>query len=411
MSELPKDSYKCNLDSRTPSVSMTNDIKTSPIRNTTVNLALSKVSAGATIYYSWTTDSDAPVDYALKKAITANDLDGVNIEGSGMSGVYYLHINIESAYGKTDTKTFGPFYFDNQAPIITDFEIEDDSKPLEKRTVSFTINEFPKGSAGSEIDKIYLYYGIHGEQNNNSLVLYSKDGDNNLLGINENGRVSFTLFASDLGLQKEEQAYYDIGIYASDTLGNTTTIANYTFFKNPVNFDTRSAVSITADTTAIPIFTADGVNVYDSNKDLSFRFTFSYQADEYNINEFYLGDTLIEKNNYVNYFSVVNETDGITLTVKRGLVGYIRLNLTATSGTGESEVNRDSNDFSFYMSNGFSNSVTNNYGAVTTGTLLINKVYFLGTYAFYAGGTGTEADPYSIKLSTSYSETNSTRRN
>ena len=35
----------------------------------------------------------------------------------------------------------------------------------------------------------------------------------------------------------------------------------------------------------------------------------------------------------------------------------------------------------------------------------------LGTYAFYAGGTGTEADPYSIKLSTSYSETNSTRRN
>ena len=34
----------------------------------------------------------------------------------------------------------------------------------------------------------------------------------------------------------------------------------------------------------------------------------------------------------------------------------------------------------------------------------------LGTYAFYSGGTGTEADPYSIKLSTDLIETNSTSR-
>lgn len=383
LSELPKDSYKCNLDSRTPSVSMTNDIKSNPVRNTVVNLALTKVSTGAILYYSWTMDSDAPVDYALRKAITASDLDGVNIEGSGMSGVYYLHVNIESAYGKTETKTFGPFYFDNQAPVISDLLIEDDSKPLEKRTVSFTINELPKGSAGSEIEKIYLYYGIHGEQNNNSLVLYSKDGNKNLFEINENGRVSFTLYASDLGLQAEEQAYFDIGVYASDTLGNTTSIANYTFYNSVVNFDTRSSVSVTASTAAKPIFTADGIDVYDSNVDLTFRFTFSYQADEYNVNEFYLGDTLIEKGNYANYFSLTNETDGLTLTINRGLVGYVRLKLNATSGSGESEISRDSNDFSFYMSNGFSNSITNNFGAINSGTLLINKVYFLGSYAFY----------------------------
>lgn len=34
----------------------------------------------------------------------------------------------------------------------------------------------------------------------------------------------------------------------------------------------------------------------------------------------------------------------------------------------------------------------------------------LGTYAFYAGGTGTEADPYSIKLSTDLVETNTTKK-
>lgn len=383
ISELPKATYKCNLDSRTPSVNMTNDIKSSPVRNTTVNLAFSKLSAGAMLYYSWTTDSNVPVDFAFKKPITTNELEGLNIECTGLNGVYYLHVNVESAYGKIETKTFGPFYFDNQAPIISNLEIEDPSKPLDKRNVSFTIEELPKGSAGSTIDKIYLYYGIHGEQTNNRLVVYSKDGSDNLFEINENGRVSFVLYGNKIGLLEESQGYYDIGFYASDTLGNTTTIVNYTFCKDVVNFDNRSSVEINVETTATPIFTAEGINLYDTNDDLSFRFRFSYQADEYNINEFYLGDTLISRDNYADYFSAVNEADGITLTIRKGLVGYIRLNLMATSGSGQSEINRDSRYFSFYISDGFNNAVTKNFEAVDNGTLLINKVYFLGTYSYY----------------------------
>ena len=381
--EMPKETQKCNLDSRTPSVNMTNEIKTNSTKNAVVNLAFSRVSVGATLYYSWTVDSEPPVDYALSKSITSNDLNGVNIEGNGMSGVYYLHVRIESAYGKSETKTFGPFYFDNQAPVITDLEVEDATKALEKRTISFTINELPKGSAGSQIENVYLYYGIHGESDNNVLVLYNKDSSKNYFEIAENGRVSFVLNTSDLNMATETQGYYDLGFYASDSLGNVSNVANYVFCNDIVNFDNRSSIDITVETEAVPIFAAEDVDVYDSNSNISFKFTFSYQADEYNVNEFYLGDTLIDKDQYGAYFTVVNEVDGITLNIKQGLVGYVRLNLIATSGLGQSVAERTSRDFSFYISNGFSSSITYNYNAVKNGTVFINKVYFLGTYAFY----------------------------
>lgn len=381
--ELPKEAQKCNLDSRTPGINMTNEIKPNPVKSAVANLAFSRVSTGATLYYSWTVDSEPPVDYALSKEITTNYLNGIDIEGTSMSGVYYLHTRIESAYGKSEAKTFGPFYFDNLAPIITDLYVEDPTKALEKRTVSFTINEAPKGSAGSQIENIYLYYGIHGSTDNNSLVLYNKDSSTNHFEISENGRVSFTLYYSDLNLPTESQGYYDIALYASDTLGNVSNVANYVFCNELVNFDNRSTIDIRVDTDAKPIFATEDINVYDSNSSTKFRFTFSYQADEYNINEFYLGDNLIEKDQYDNYLTIENELDGITLTFKEGLVGYYRLNLIASSGFGSSMAERVSRDFGFYISNGFNSSITNNFDAVKNGTVFINKVYFLGTYAFY----------------------------
>jgi|GEM_PF-2480705 len=405
---LPRNSEwdsTCALDTRTPKVDIdsTYNIPAAPIKSTTVPIAVSKTTKGAVMEYAWTVEPEAPAIYTNKEVLTSTS-QVVRLQANGMSGTYYLHVYMKSVYGKVTTQTFGPFLFDNSAPSITGLMVEEATKALKERNVTFYVNDEPRGNASSGIVQIYAYYLFRGESASKTLLLYEAGRDEKLnkFNIPENNRVSFLLTYSDLGISKEDQKDVTLAFYAVDTLGNVASITNYTYCPTNVNFDARSEVGVTMSCEKAEFFNADGTPVFNTAGTLpKFNFTFSRQADEYDIRELYIGDkkivayteegTRIDNSGIEQYIDADNsssDADGVHVVFKQGVVGYIRINFIAISGMEANRSVQTSEDVSFYLTLGADVAETVNYKATQGGTLFINKVYQLDTAVFYYHANG-----------------------
>ena len=401
--EIPRDSEwdnSCSLDTRIPRVDLDGTYvpSSNSQRNATVPLNVSRTTSGAELQYSWTVESDAPADYEKSIALTASQ-QRVTIEASGVSGTYYLHVYIKSVFGKVTTETYGPFYFDNAMPTITGLAVEEATKGLKERNVTFYVSDVPKGQASSGIAQIYLHYLIKGEDAANILTLYDVNGDDrtNIVTISDNDRVSFTLRYDMLGIRKEEQKDVTLAFYAVDALGNSATISTYTYCPAIVNFDARSEIGVTMQCDKGEFFNADSVPVYNvAGVAPKFDFLFSKQADEYDVRELYIGGKRIAENKFADYIEYTADIDGVHVTFKNNVVGYVRINFKAITGAGESHTVQESADTVFYLTNGTDKAETANYKATESGTLLVNKVYMLdvGSVYYYHNGEGVRQKNY-----------------
>lgn len=400
--EIPKDTEwdnSCSLDTRIPRVDLDGTYVPSanPQRNASVPLNVSKVTSGAELQYSWTVESDAPADY--EKTITMTSAQQrVTVEAKGLSGTYYLHAYIKSVYGKVTTETYGPFYFDNDMPSITGLVVEEATKGLKERNVTFYVSDEPKGQASSGIAQVYLYYLIKGEDSSKLLTLYDVNGDErtNIITILDNNRVSFLLRYDMLGIRKEEQKDVTLAVYAVDGLGNSGTISTYTFCPAVVNFDVRSEVGVTMTCDKGEFFNADSIPVYNVASAPSFDFSFSKQADEFDVRQLFIGGKEIAESKFGDYIDYTADIDGVHVKFKSGVVGFVRINFKASTGAGANHTVQESSDITFYLTNGTDKAETANYKATASGTLLINKVYMLeaGSVYYYHNGEGVRQKNY-----------------
>ena len=400
---IPKDTEwdnSCSLDTRIPRIDLDGNfyLPSTAQRTVTVPLSISKVTSGAEIEYSWTVDSDAPADYDNKLTLTSSQ-QSVKIEAKGLSGTYYLHVYMKSVYGKVTTETYGPFYFDNAMPTISDLVVEDPTKGLKERNITFYVSDDPKGQASSGVAQVYMYYLIKGEEEAKVLTLFDINGEDrtNVITISDSNRVSFVLKHSMLGIQKEEQKDVTLAFYAVDGLGNSATISTYTYCPSIVNFDVRSEVGVTMTCDKPEFFNADSISVYNvAGVQPKFTFTFSKPADEYDVRQLFISGKEIAESKYSDYMDYSANLDGVQITFKSNVVGFVRVNFKAITGVGGSQTIQESSDITFYLTNGTDKAVTNNYTLTSNGTLLINKVYMLDSDSayYYHNGEGVRRKNY-----------------
>ena len=320
------------------------------------------------------------------------------LEAKGLSGAYYLHIYMKSVYGKVSTQTYGPFLFDNSIPTISGLTIEEATKGLRERNVVFYVNDEPRGQASSGVAQVYMYYLFKGDDAPQTLKLYDINSEEkrNLITISENNRVVFLLNYSDLGMSKEEQKDVTMAFYAVDGLGNAATISTYTFYPTIVSFDSRSDVEVQMNASKEVFFDADTTPVYNvAGGSPRFDFVFSRQADEYDIKQLFIGSKEIAKERFAEYLDYTSDIDGVHVQFKSNIIGYIRINFNAISGTGDNHTVQESSDIVFYLTNGTDKVDTYNYLATSNGTLFINKVYMLeGSVYYYHNGEGVRQKNY-----------------
>ncbi|MBP5611106.1 MAG: hypothetical protein J6X72_07225, partial [Clostridia bacterium] len=387
--DLPRDTEwnnVCLLDTRIPSIDIGNYIiSPNPQRNASVPIAVGKTTQGALMEYSWTTESDAPAMYDTQFVLTSSS-QNLTLESKGRTGVYYLHIYMKSVYGKVSTRTYGPFLFDNSIPTISGLMVEESTKALKERNVVFYVNDEPRGQTASGIAQVYMYYLFKGEEVPETVKLFDVNNDEkqNLISISENNRVVFLLNYEHLGIPKESQKDVTMAFYAVDGLGNSATISTYTFCPTVVNFDSRSEVEVQMSVSKEEFFNADSVPVYNvAGVAPRFDFTFSRQADEYDVRELYIGDKEIAQGDFDRYMDFSADADGVHVYFKSEVIGFVRINFKAVSGTGENHSVQNSSDVVFYLTNGTDKAETYNYVATGNGTLFINKVYMLDSSVYY----------------------------
>jgi len=376
----------CSLDTRKPVIETDGsyNIPIDPQRSASVPVVVTRVASGAEMEYSWTVETEAPAMYDKKLTVNSSQ-QRVNIETSGLSGTYYLHVYMKSVYGKVSTSTIGPFLFDNKNPTISGLMVEEATKSLKERNVVFYIKDEPFGDASSGIAQVYLYYLLNGIDPQ-TILLYDveKDESKSIIKIPDNNRVTFVLNYEDLGIPKETQRDVTMAIYAVDGLGNAPNISGYTFCPTVVNFDSRSEVEVEMTSNKAEFFNADGRPVFNIlGSELKLDFSFSRQADEYDIRQLFIGGKQIDKERFGEYLEYTADGDGAHVVFKKNVVGLVRINFKAVSGINENRNEQDSSDVVFYLTSGVNLAETANYLATYGGTLLINKVYILDTSIFY----------------------------
>ena len=111
-----------------------------------------------TVYYQWTNSTETPQSYSSKVIFNTKE-DGEilkTIIGTG-NGEMHLHLKAVSSYGKSSCSHFGPFKFDNTAPMMSEGYNKDKlTASLKEYTITANV---PSDDCG--VQQMVLYYVPH----------------------------------------------------------------------------------------------------------------------------------------------------------------------------------------------------------------------------------------------------------
>ena len=111
-----------------------------------------------TVYYQWTNSAETPQSYSSKVIFNTRE-DGEilkTIIGTG-NGEMHLHLKAVSSYGKSSCSHFGPFKFDNTAPMMSEGYNKDKlTASLKEYTITANV---PSDDCG--VQQMVLYYVPH----------------------------------------------------------------------------------------------------------------------------------------------------------------------------------------------------------------------------------------------------------
>ena len=261
------------FDRRDPVISVENsDFSTSanPIKSTSIDVTVSNISEGATLYYTWTDSPDTPTsydDYVSLNNLSIYETQTVTINVGG-DGKKYLHLKAITKIGRASTYVFnnktgiskdalGPYYFDNSAPTFSEsvIPLSGESDMTQKVYMIPLPSDNPSGvNAGFYEMKIYCImpdgqetvikrenlYSPHGSSTHDVDAFITKD-----FTVDKDGKkyLKLTIEAADVGIG-EKTRVENVSIYftLTDSLGNTATNVS----RHSVIFDTNEYIDVTA---------------------------------------------------------------------------------------------------------------------------------------------------------------------
>ena len=370
----------CNIDSRVPEITVTLQNKTVASKSITVPVTISNISNSGVFEYVWTNSTLTPTTYSYSKSLE----EGLtfNITGSDLSGIYYLHLQVKSVFGNVVTRRAGPYYFDNNAPVITDYAVQSPTQSLRQRSFTWSVSDLPNSAASAGISEMYLVYSVYGSTNYIYKQIYPTSAIKNTVVYSDQTKMaSLVITAADLGLVEGEldYQYYYMGIYAVDMLSNQPVLSGYTFYSGPVLFDIRSDLIPEVETSIPSFFKAQYGEVYDTSSGLIITYTFNTveNAIGYDIASFVYAGNEINPAEYPNYFSYTTN-DGVSIIFEPNAKGFYTFKLVVHFDSED----RYSKTLTFYLTPG-TNGDTLNYTNLQGNVNLINKMYILNTNRYY----------------------------
>lgn len=154
------------MDLRNPKLSVSTYPSNQVAKSNSAILRVDDATADAKIYYVWSTSDQAPKNLSDYKYCVENSsakdtgVGTVEINGSGMSGIYYLHVRVVSTFGKEQyllvkTKNNQAIVFDNINPSIT---VTPSDKPDESSYINKVL--YIDTSESLTVDQAHYQSGI-----------------------------------------------------------------------------------------------------------------------------------------------------------------------------------------------------------------------------------------------------------
>lgn len=348
--------FNYSVDLRTPSISTDVSSKNVASRYVEIPLTIGNFKSSGTIYYSWNNSTLPPTTF--DNSVT-NVEDYYVVRASNMNGRYYLHIYAISDYGKDQTLTVGPFFFDDSPPEIN----IDVSGNLASRTFTLDISDGEENAGWvSGITNVSLIF-TSDKEGKNVVKTYTVDGMQESK-LNK----SFVVPAEDFGLGENEFGTYYAFVSAEDNLGNKsqTEPALYKFDRRTF-FDVEFVSAKSKDVDKVLDISTDDFKVIDITEGVWLKFLTSDTS----------GATpdFIAKNANNEKVELYKAMLGVTskeIYIESDFApGFYTITFTAT----ESGTVKYSQETMFYFTKNMQDEGLEYYEKINKGLLLTNNVY------------------------------------
>ncbi len=411
-------SLSCKIDTRTPTIRGTAEAVNAFQKAHTVGVNISNIGTDGKVTYKWSAvDNAEGAGLNSWSTLSSYSTDQTNnISGAGLNGEMYLHVRAESIAGNRASETFGPYKFDNKAPVISIPEDAEYSQYKKEQTININISD----EYGTKINKVYAFIQDGNKEyisGWNNRVVYEADAESTGRMTSDGGgsyRMVLSCVSGDIDLPEEGFGSYTIGFKVEDKLGNLS--SSITWISTDVRFDDRDTFSIAHSSNAENEVKLKDVDVYYRNsaaegvtvtvnslgQNASGQTYKLYSIKRDGVQVYTMSNGWSDGREYGDYgfssdptastaVAEINNEMKATLSFSPQVNGWYEV-IYIVNDTKQSQV------ASFYIS--AANATPTNYSAIYDETrLLINKVWKLTTSTYYSKNNALITSTYDKEAS------------
>lgn len=205
-------SLKIEADLRVPTIELAAENKNAILKQHSVTVSVGNINLEESkLYYSWEKTTDSLGDAIKQRTYYGIPTETNTIVGGGYSGKRYLHVYVETKYGKGKYAVYDTALgFDNTAPTVT---VDSVDGVYQDRVFNLTVSD-NFSDANSGLKAVYMYYKKALDFEYTTIEIkkyYSKVIDDTF---------QYEVKPSKLGIASSDYDYVNIGFYAVDNLGN-----------------------------------------------------------------------------------------------------------------------------------------------------------------------------------------------
>ena len=242
-----------DVDLRTPQLEITSENVNSIQKQHSVTVNVSNVDLeDSKLYFSWEETSSDIKNLIKNKNYYGSASETNTIIGGGYSGKRYLHVYVETKYGRNSYAVYDTaLAFDNIAPTLTVNSVDGGYKT---RAFNITVSDNFTTNSNSGIKAVYMYYRkeLTSEYTTVEIKNYGKKVYDDTF--------TYQVTATDLGISETGNSNVKLGFYAVDYLGNKLQI-DYNLESEEYLFDNGNTMLCLLDS----INEEDGHNVITTN--------------------------------------------------------------------------------------------------------------------------------------------------
>lgn len=242
-----------DVDLRTPQLEISSETANSIQKQHSVTVNVSNIDLeDSKLYFSWEETSSSIKNVIKNKNYYGSASETNTIIGGGYSGKRYLHVYVETKYGRSSYAVYDTaLAFDNTAPTLTVNSVDGGYKT---RAFNITVSDSFTTNSNSGIKAVYMYYRkeLTFEYTTVEIKNYGKKVYDDTF--------TYQVTATDLGISETGNSNVKLGFYAVDYLGNKLQI-DYNLESEEYLFDNGNTMLCLLDS----INEEDGHNMIISN--------------------------------------------------------------------------------------------------------------------------------------------------